>query len=190
MRNAPLFLIPLLSLLTTITPNPIPHDACGPLIQDPDTPDTCNQAVRYVKTPNQYGAVLTNDGSGFDVAWDNCYPVVYDVCTMIADPDQPTGAWNWTGAGSGCSMGFWLSEYQGAAPLPTSKACYNNIYMAMVNIGKKMGGTAYNQVTVNLATLPDNTRNGSQINVGYPSYTISYLPMQSAPVLYRSKGKQ
>lgn len=55
----------------------------------------------------------------------------------------------------------------------------DNIYMSMYNIGMQFGGTAYNQVVVNLKQLPDDYETGEAVNVGYPSYTISYLPLIS-----------
>ncbi len=78
-------------------------------------------------------------------------------------------------------MGFWLPEYNGSAPRPTYNDCMNNIYAPMYNIGLNYGGTAYNQVTVNVRSLPDNVQNGSQVDVGYPSYTITYLPLIQGP---------
>ena len=49
--------------------------------------------------------------------------------------------------------------------------------MPMYDIGMQDGGTAYNQVTVNLKMLPDDYETGEAVNVGYPSYTITYLPL-------------
>lgn len=53
----------------------------------------------------------------------------------------------------------------------------------MYKIGSIDGGTAYNQVTVNLARLPDDYQyqTGAAVNVGYPSYTLTYLPLLAGP---------
>ena len=79
--------------------------------------------------------------------------------------------------GSECVMGFWLPEYAGAAPIKTEEACQDQIWNPMTKIGRQMGGTAYNQVVVNLKVLPDDTQTGQQVSAGYPSYTITYLPL-------------
>ena len=78
-------------------------------------------------------------------------------------------------------MGFWLPEYNGSAPLPTYDACMDNIFVPMYNLGMDFGGKAYNQVTVNVAKLPDDYQTGVQVDSGYPSYTITYYPLQSGP---------
>ena len=78
-------------------------------------------------------------------------------------------------------MGFWLPQYNGSAPRATLAACKNNIFTPMYNIGRYTGGTAYNQVTVNLAKLPDDYQTGEAVNVGYPSYTLTYLPLVKGP---------
>jgi len=158
-----------------------PKDPCGPTIQDaldPTIPnDTCKADVTFSPSPATYGATLLNDGSGPDINYDNCFPVVLDVCAALTSPDTPVGAWNWTGVGSECTMGFWIPEYPGAAPLPSVDACENQIFRPMTSIGERRGGTAYNQVVVNLEVLPDDSQTGRQVSAGYPSYTITYLPL-------------
>ncbi|MCJ1450153.1 hypothetical protein MMC28_000482 [Mycoblastus sanguinarius] len=180
MRNALITLLPLSTLLSPTSQSPLPLDNCGPTIQDPNTPDTCTHAITLAQSPTPYGALLTNDGSGLEITYENCFPTILDVCSVLTDPTTPRGAWNWTDAGSGCVMGFWLPQYAGSAPVPTVDACRNNIYLPMYDIGRYTGGTAYNQVSVNLARLPDDYQNGEAVDVGYASYTISYLPMQSS----------
>ena len=173
--------------LTATFPSPSaasgPKDPCGPQVQDrldPTIPnDTCTANITFSPVPATYGATLLNDGSGLYINYENCYPVVLDVCAALTSPLTPHGVWNWTGVGSECTMGFWLPIYPGAAPLKTVSACENEIYRPMVNIGEQMGGTAYNQVVVNLVNLPDDSQNGTQVSAGYPSYTITYLPLQN-----------
>lgn len=156
-------------------------DPCGPKIQDPQDPtianNSCTSVIGLVTAPSTFGAQLLNDGSGLQVAWENCLPTEYDVCTSLTSPSTPVGVWNWTDIGSECVMGFWLPQYPGSAQIPTVDVCRNNIYGAMAQIGQTKGGTAYNQVVVNLAVLPDEFQTGEAVNVGYPSYTISYLPL-------------
>ena len=158
-----------------------PKDSCGPVVQDrldPTIPnDTCTAEITFSPSPATYGATLLNDGSGLDINYQNCYPVVLDVCAYIAAADTPVGVWNWTDVGSQCVMGFWLPIYPEAAPRPTVSQCEKQIFNPMVDIGEKQGGTAYNQVVVNLAVLPDDSQNGVQVSAGYPSYTITYLPL-------------
>lgn len=161
--------------LPSTTP-PATYDECGPAVQTLGTPDTCNSPVTLVTAPAEYGALLTNDGSGLNITYENCLPVVLDVCATLTNPLTPTGQWNWTDAGSGCTMGFWLPQYNGSAIRPTVAACENNIFTPMSDIGRINGGTAYNQVTVNLARFPDDYQTGEAVNVGYPSYTLTYLP--------------
>ena len=169
-------------LLVATIPSIHCHDPCGPVVQGSNLPNnTCNRTIDLVTAPSIYGALLLNDGSGLNVTWYNCLPVVFDVCAAINSSDTPTGIWNWTDPGSQCVMGFWLPIYNGSAPLPTYDACVDNIYTPMYNIGLDYGGTAYNQVTVNLRKLPDDYQTGMQVDVGYPSYTITYLPLQQGP---------
>lgn len=180
MRNLTSLKPLILLLLAAILPYVLSFDPCGPLVQDATTPsDTCNRTLDLVTAPSVYGALLLNDGSGLNITWDNCLPVIFDVCASINASSTPVGHWNWTDPGSGCVMGFWLPQYAGSAPKPTYEACMDNIYMSMYNIGMQFGGTAYNQVVVNLKQLPDDYETGEAVNVGYPSYTISYLPLIS-----------
>ena len=159
-------------------------DPCGPVIQIQDglTPNnTCNRTVSLVTAPAPYGAMLTNDGSGNNITWENCVTVVYDACAAMTDPSAPTGKWNWTDPGSGCVMGFWLPQYNGSAPVPTYDVCFNNIYTPMAAIGADFGGAAINQVAVNVKLMPNNYETGEAVNVGYPSYTITHWPLQQGP---------
>lgn len=164
------------------------RDPCGPVKQQgPDIPkNTCNRTIDRVTRPSVYGASLLNDGTGLEITWYNCIPVVYDVCAAFNASDVPLGVWNWTDAGSRCVMGFWIPPYPGTAPKPSYEACMDNIYTPMFNIGMDYGGTAYNQVTVNIVTMPDDYQTGSQVDAGYPSYTITYLPLQRGSAFPRS----
>lgn len=179
----------ILLLLATILPSTQSFDPCGPLVQDPITPNnTCSRTVSLVTGPSAYGALLLNDGSGLNVTWDNCLTVVFDVCAAINSSLTPVGRWNWTDPGSQCVMGFWLPQYNGSAPRPTYDACFNNIYTPMYKIGMNFGGTAYNQVLVNLKQLPNDYETGQAVDVGYPSYTITYLPLQRGRETPLSRG--
>lgn len=64
----------------------------------------------------------------------------------------------------------------------------DNIFTPMYNIGMDVGGTKYNQVTVNLRVLPDNYQTGAQVDSGYPSYTITYLPLMQGPEIPLTRG--
>ena len=48
----------------------------------------------------------------------------------------------------------------------------------MYHVGLEFGGTAFNQVVVNLMLMPNDYETGEAVDVGYPSYTITYLPLQ------------
>lgn len=189
MRNATSLKPLILFLLAAILPPTHAFDPCGPLVQDAITPnDTCNRAVTLVTAPSAYGALLMNDGSGLNITWDNCNTVIFDACAAINDSATPVGQWNWTDPGSECVMGFWLPQYNGSAPKPTYAACMDNIYTPMYQIGLNYGGLAYNQVVVNLKQLPDDYETGEAVDVGYPSYTITYLPLQRGPETPLSRG--
>ena len=189
MRNTTSLRLFILLFLTTIFTPTHSFDPCGPLVQDPSTPsDTCDRAITLATAPSAYGALLLNDGSGRNVTWDNCLPVIYDACAAINTSSTPVGKWNWIDPGSECVMGFWLPQYNGSAPTPTYAACVNNIYTPMFEIGLNYGGTAYNQVAVNIKALPDDYQTGEAVDVGYPSYTITYLPLQRGPETPLSRG--
>ena len=163
------------------TSPPMKYDACGPTIQSPGETDTCNTPVTFGTFPAPYKVFLSNDGSGDDITYENCLPIVLDVCATLTNPQTPVGQWNWTGQGSGCTMGFWLPQYSGSAPVPSLQACKENIYTPLWHIAQSNGGTAQNQATINLATLPNNDQTGAAVNVGYPSYTLTYLPLIQGP---------
>lgn len=189
MRNTTSVKLLILLLLTAMLPPPAhPFDPCGPLVQDAITPNnTCDRAVTLVTAPSAYGALLLNDGSGLNITWYNCLTVALDACAAIASPATPVGKWNWTDPGSQCVLGFWLPQYNGSAPRPTHDACMNNIYTPMYELGMNYGGTAYNQVVVNVRVLPDDYQTGQAVDVGYPSYTLTYLPLQRGPETPLSK---
>ena len=190
MRNATsLIRLLILLLLTATLPPAHSFDPCGPRVQDVTTPNnTCNRAIDLATGPSAYGAILLNDGSGLNITWDNCIAVTFDACAAITNPSTPVGQWNWTDPGSECVMGFWLPQYNGSAPRPTYDACMNNIYTPMYQVGMDFGGTAYNQVVVNLKQMPNDYETGEAVDVGYPSYTITYLPLQQGPETPLSKG--
>lgn len=183
------------------TPAPVPApangDPCGPAIQDtPNYPDTCSVAPVLVESPQPYGINCTSvtavQGSN-TVAWDNCNASFQDACTKALDPRTRQNVWIWSQLASGCALGFFLPPYPGSARLLNNTRCVE-IFTAMRD-SCRTSVPASNYGGVNLRTLPghppsivdgqqvydtypenDFTYKGSAVNVGYPSYALSYLP--------------
>lgn len=97
------------------------------------------------------------------------------MCTFLVTGQLTRGEWHWTGDNmmSACRVGIFLPTGPGAAPLPNYTRCLNQIFQPMV-IGCIYQGP-YKVATVNLAALPDVSKNfsGRAVNAGYPSYVIS-----------------
>ena len=179
------------------TPAPVPApangDPCGPQVQEPNLPDTCSVAPAYVQSPQPYGVnctAITPVSSG-GVAWSNCSASLQDACTKLTDFRTRSGVWIWSQLAEQCALGFFLPPYQGSAPLPTNERC-EEIFTAMANSCQNSVPPS-NFAGVNLATIPGHppsivngkevydgypennmTFNGNAVNVGYPSYAMSY----------------
>lgn len=191
----------LLTPTTIATPAPVPApangDPCGPTVQDnPNYPNTCAAAPVLVKSPQPYGinctAVIQVKGPEA-VAWGNCSASIQDACTKALDPRTRSGVWIWSDLAQGCALGFFLSPYPGAAPLPTKARCIE-IFTAM-NDSCSTSVPASNFGGVNLRTIPGHPPSiingqevydgypgdvidfaGDAVNVGYPSYAITFAP--------------
>lgn len=174
-------------------PAPVNGDPCGPTIQDnPNYPDTCAVAPVLVKSPQAYGVNCTQITPlkfKLNVAWENCSASIQDACTKALDTRTRTGYWIWSSLAVNCAIGFFLPPYQGAAQLKNNTRCVE-IFTAM-NDSCSTSVPASNFAGVNLRNLPglppeivhgqevDYTRNdlnfyGDAVNVGYPSYAITY----------------
>lgn len=191
----------LLTPTTIATPAPVPApangDPCGPTVQDnPNYADTCSAAPVLVKSPQTYGvnctAVTPIEGPE-SVSWGNCSASFQDACTKALDTRTRAGVWIWSDLALGCAVGFFLPPYQGAAFLQNNTRCIE-IFTAM-NDSCSTSVPASNFGGVNLRTLPghppsivngqavydgypynDVTFYGNAVNVGYPSYAITYTP--------------
>lgn len=188
----------LLTSTTIATPAPIPApvngDPCGPTIQDtPNYPDTCAVAPVLVESPQAYGVnctQITPTKYNLDVAWGNCSLSIQDACTKALDPRTRAGYWIWSSLADNCAIGFFLPPYQGAAQLKNNTRCVE-IFTAM-NDSCSTSVPASNFASVNLRNLPglppeivkghvvDYQRNdinfkGDAVNVGYPSYALTYM---------------
>lgn len=191
----------LLTPTTIATPAPVPAagngDPCGPTIQDtPNYPDTCSIAPVLVKSPQPYGVNCTalSPIKGDEiVSWGNCSASFQDACTKALDTRTRPGVWIWSTLALGCAVGFFKPPYPGAAQLLNNTRCIE-IFTAM-NDSCSTSVPASNFGGVNLRTLPgippatvngqavydgypgeDFTFYGNAVNVGYPSYAITYTP--------------
>ena len=187
---------------TVATPAPVPApvngDPCGPAIQDnPNYPNTCSIAPAYALSPQPYAincTAITPVGGYFGIAWANCSASLDDVCTRALDPRTRKGVWIWSVMAEQCALGFFLPPYPGSAQLLNGTRC--------LEIFKALSDTCSTSMPpsnwggVNLATIPGHppdsvvngvgvyngypsnayTFQGNAVNVGYPSYAISYLP--------------
>lgn len=191
----------LLTRTTIATPAPVPAptngDPCGPTVQDnPNYPDTCSVAPVLVKSPETYGVNCTAVSQVKEyeiVSWGNCSASFQDACTKALDTRTRTGVWIWSELALGCAVAFFLPPYQGAAQLQNNTRCLE-IFTAM-NDSCSTSVPASNFGSVNLRTLPGKPPSivngqavydgypdsdvlfyGNAVNVGYPSYAISFTP--------------
>ena len=199
----------LLSILftppTLATPAPVPApvngDPCGPAIQDnPNYPNTCSVAPALALSPQPYAVNCTAivPVQGYQgVAWQNCSASFEDACTKALDPRTRKGVWIWTELAGQCAVGFFLPPYQGSAQLLNDTRCVE-IFTAL-NDSCSTSVPPSNFGGVNLATIPghppdsvvnghavynyypknDFTFMGNAVNVGYPSYALSFMPPTS-----------
>ena len=192
------FLLPPTTIAEPIpVPAPANGDPCGPVIQDfPNYPNTCSVAPVLVNSPQPYGVnctAITPIQGDEVVAWGNCGASFQDACTKALDPRTRTGYWIWSELAYGCVVGFFLPPYPGAAQLLNNTRCIE-IFTAM-NDSCSTSVPASNFAGVNLRTIPghppsivdgqevydgypgnDYTFYGNAVNVGYPSYALTYEP--------------
>ena len=197
-------LLPFLLTPTTVaTPDPPPAngDPCGPAVQDnPNYPNTCAVAPTLVTSPQPYGinctAIIEVQGPQA-IAFENCSASYQDACTKVLDTRTRQGFWIWSMLAPGCALGFFLPPYHGAAQLLNNTRCVE-IFTAMATTCSASVPPS-NYAGVNLRTIPghppsivngqevydgypgnDATFLGNAVNVGYPSYALSYTPSTNA----------
>ena len=157
-------------------PTPSIPDPCGPAQQDPGFINTCNTAVKQSNTPGQYSAYCgTSDDSKGNLNSTVCKDAYTSICETMQLSDFPKGAWVWSDPGKGCAVGAYMPSVNGAAEIPTTSRCLDQIYGAMVTSCENAPNT--NAYSVNLASMPsiqDASQTGSQVNVGYMSYVIAH----------------
>ena len=185
---------------TIATPAPVPApangDPCGPTIQDtPDYPNTCSIAPALVASPQPYGincTAVTPVHGLQTVAWENCSASYESLCTKALDSRTRKGVWIWSELAQNCGMGFYLPPYQGSAQLLNKTRCIE-IFTALTETCATVVPPS-NFGGVNLRTIPgyipdvvdglevyngypshNQTYQGTAVNVGYPSYAISFL---------------
>ena len=190
----------LLTPTTIATPAPVPApvngDPCGPRVQEPNFPDTCSVAPVLVASPQPYGinctAIYKVQGPQA-IAWENCSASIQDACTKALDKRTRTGVWIWSELAEQCAIGFFLPPYPGSAQLLNNTRCVE-IFTAM-NDSCSTSVPPSNFGGVNLRTIPGYPPsivngqevydgypssnfmfNGNAVNVGYPSYAITYTP--------------
>lgn len=178
-------------------------DPCGPKVQDPYQPPTCNSPngtetsasnvnsieafgydadyVYQVDKPAPYGVQCLNSTTG-NAAIDikNCQLTAVDICRKIRSQYSPRGKWVWsTLGGPGCAMAYWLSPINGSAPAPLKDRCEDGIYNSMVDLcvtePDGLLGVS-NMAAVNIVQLPSAAGTGQQVNSGYPSYIVAAAP--------------
>ena len=197
------FYLLLLLLPPTIitTPAPVPASInggqCGPTTQDtPNYPNTCDVAPTLVESPQPYGincTALTQVKGALAISWNNCAASYQDICTKALDSRTRKGIWIWSMLAENCVLGFFLPPFPGSAQLLNNTRCVE-IFAAMSDTCSTVV-PASNWGGVNLRTIPghppsivngqavydgypenDVTFQGDAVNVGYPSYAISYTP--------------
>ena len=183
---------------------PTETDPCGPKVQDPYTPPTCNgpndtststsssedaEAFGYdasyvyqVDTPAAYGVqCLNSTTSKASINTKNCGITAVDICSKIRSKYSPRGKWVWsTAGGPGCAMAYWLPAYNGSAPAPLKERCEQGIYNTMVDlcVTEPDGYLGVSDIAaVNLVHLPGSSGTGQQVNAGYPSYLLAAAPI-------------
>lgn len=182
---------------------PIVTDPCGPAVQDPYTPPTCNAGgdnsstdhynnindlgydpsyVYQVATPAPYGVQCLNSSSSkASIKTSSCKLTTIDICKKIQSRYSPRGRWVWSSVGgAGCAMGYWLPRYNGSAPAPDTTRCEEGIYGTMLDLCTSLQYNYFgvsNIAAVNLPQLPSTNGTGMQVNAGYPSYIIAPAPI-------------
>ncbi|KAI4182029.1 MAG: hypothetical protein L6R41_006259 [Letrouitia leprolyta] len=152
-------------------------DACGPFDHTGDAGfSTCKTPVAGSSGPAPYGIICGRDPSikpRTKIEW--CANSAVTMCGLLVTGKLNAGEWHWTpdNARSACRVGIFLPSGPGADPLPNYTRCLNQIFQPMI-IGCIYQGP-YKVATVNLAALPDVSKNfsGRAVNAGYPSYVVS-----------------
>ncbi len=184
---------------TTATPAPFVNgDPCGPVVQDfPNYPNTCSVAPALAESPQPYAinCTATVQVQGYQtVSWQNCSASYEDACLKALDARTRKAVWIWSSLADGCALGFFLPPYPGSAQLLNYTRCIE-IFTAMNDTCSTVVPVS-NYGGVNLRTIPgyppsivdgqavydgwprnNYTFLGDAVNVGYPSYAISYLPL-------------
>lgn len=195
----PIIFISLILLFASLTaaanppaPPPINGDPCGPKVQDnPNYPNTCALTPVLVNSPDVYGINCTSlPGYGkYRISSSNCEASIYSTCRKMEDSRTLAGRWIWTVLAPNCALGFFLPPYDGSASRPSWQRCMN-IFVAMNNTAATTTFPTH-FASINLKTLPGFDPSlfdggekgppkpgyryeGAAINVGYPSYALSY----------------
>ena len=167
---------------------PTMTDPCGPKVQDPYTPPTCNtndtsspdsvdafdddaNYVYQVDTPAAYGVQCLNSTTDrASITTKNCLVNTVDICKKIRSTHSPRNKWVWSNLGGpGCAMAYWLPAANGSAPPPLKDRCEQGIFGMMVDLCMAEPDPDFgvsNIAGVNLVNLPGTNGTGQQVNAG------------------------
>lgn len=154
-------------------------DRCGPAIQQPGTPSTCNATI--TKGLNLvYGAnCIQYPEAQANLNFQNCVNAAApEICNKLTDPHVLRDRWIWSNpAILDCSLGFWLPSGNGtdAAFAPDYNRCMTGIFIPLSNYCTNPSWN--NAGSVNIKVLPNGTANGAAIDPYYPSYVIAPSPL-------------
>ncbi|KAL9580999.1 MAG: hypothetical protein Q9212_004153 [Teloschistes hypoglaucus] len=150
-------------------------DRCGPAMQKPGTPSTCNRTVEVSPIPSVYGVQCGQDldiQSTLNVP--NCAWATTDICNRLTDPHLKKDRWIWTNpAYIGCALGFWMPSGNGtdAAFPPDFDRCTTGIFGPLA---KLCSNPAWKNVgSINIKRMPNATDTGEAVDKYYPSYVIA-----------------
>ena len=181
---------------------PTVTDPCGPKVQDPYTPPTCNtndtsspdsvdafgydaSYVYQADTPAAYGVQCLNSTTdGASINTKNCRVTTVDICNKIRSTYSPRNKWVWSDLGGpGCAMAYWLPAANGSAPPPLKDRCEQGIFGTMVDLcmAEPDGYLGVSNIAgVNLIHLPGTNGTGQQVNAG----KLPLLDLYSAASLW------
>ena len=167
---------------------PTVTDPCGPKVQDPYTPPTCNtndtsspdsvaasgydaSYVYEVDTPAAYGVqCLNSTADRASITTKDCRLTTVDICNKIRSTYSPRNKWVWSEVGGpGCAMAYWLPPANGSAPPPLKDRCEHGIFGMMVHLCMAEPDAYFgvsNIAGVNLVHLPGTNGTGQQVNAG------------------------
>ncbi|KAL8627122.1 hypothetical protein Q9189_007183 [Teloschistes chrysophthalmus] len=150
-------------------------DRCGPAMQKPGTPSTCNRTAEASLIPSVYGVQCGQDldiQSTLNVP--NCAYATIDICNRLTDPHLKKDRWIWTNpAYIGCALGFWMPSGNGtdAAFAPDFDRCTTGIFGPLA---KLCSNPAWKNVgSINIKRMPNATDSGQAVDAYYPSYVIA-----------------